>query len=493
MTSLWLAGTEEPTDDPWAPGLGVQDAVIGAGLTGLVTAVLLARAGRRVAVIEARYPGAVATGNTTAKLSLLQGSHLSVLRRYHSAETARAYVAANKAGQEWLLQYCTTRDVAVQRRPAYSYATTPGGAGTLRRELDHSREAGLATEWVDDLMLPFETLGGVRLADQAQFDPVEVLAALRTELRTLGGRLHHGIRVTGVRARRPCLVQTEAGNIRAERVVLATGIPILDRGLYFALMEPQRSYSISFRGVSDPPTGMYLSVDQPTRSLRTAPRPDGTEQLLVGGNGHGVGRIRSELEQLEDLREWSHRHFPGAQETHWWSAQDYAPVDAMPVVGAVPGTGGRVFAATGYAKWGMTNAAGAALWLAARLLRDEVPAWAETLERRAPGPAVVARAGMVNGKVGVHATTGWLRAGARSRRTPAEGAGLVARSAAGPVGVSTVDGVTCAVSAVCPHLGGVVTWNDAEKSWDCPLHGSRFAPDGSVLEGPATSPLKSRS
>ena len=264
-------------------------------------------------VIEARSAGAVATGNTTAKLSLLQGSQLSSISRHHSSAVVKSYVEGNREGQAWLLRYCDDHDIPYQRRTAYSYATTDSGASTLRRELELSQQAGLATTWVDDLELPFPTTGGISLADQAQFDPMDVINALVAGLRAEGGRLHTGVRVTGVDLGDPCTVETDAGDVQAERVVIATGTPILDRSLYFAKLEPHRSYAISYTGVDAPPQGMYLSVDQPTRSLRTAPRDDGSELLLVGGNGHGVGRARSEQGHLDELRDWAGRALPGRE------------------------------------------------------------------------------------------------------------------------------------------------------------------------------------
>lgn len=493
MTSLWLASADDLSTDDLEAESEFEDVVLGAGLTGMLTALLLARAGRRVSVIEARSVGAVTTGNTTAKLSLLQGSQLSNMRRYHSPAVLKAYVDANVEGQAWLIRYCEDHDVPYQVRHAYSYATTAKGASTLRQELKLAQEAGLGTTWVNEPPeLPFLTKGAVALADQAQFDPMDVLNAVAVELRAHGGRLYTGVRATGVTLDDLCTIQTDAGSVRAERVVVATGTPILDRSLYFAKLQPQRSYVVSYAGVEAPPQGMYLSVDQPTRSLRTAPRQNGSEQLLVGGSGHGVGRARSEQKHLEDLREWAERYFPDASETHWWSAQDYSPADSMPAVGALPRGGGRIFVGTGYSKWGMTNAAAAALQLSAEMLGDEMP-WAAAMKGgRIAKPAALAQGVLINGEVGGHLAAGWTKVMLRTASTPAEGAGKVGRRGARVVATSTVDGISCAVSGVCTHLGGILDWNDADRSWDCPLHGSRFGPDGRVLEGPATSPLKAQ-
>ena len=489
MTSLWLDRAMVPSTDPLPER--VDDLVVGAGLTGLTTALLLARSGRSVAVVEARHVGAVTTGNTTAKLSLLQGTKLSRMLRLQSKNVVEAYVESNLEGQQWLLRFCSDHGAPVQTRDAITYAATDSEIEAARQEHDAAKTVGLDVRWVDVLDVPFPFHGGALLPDQAQFDPMNVLDALVSELRTQGGSLHEGRRVVGVSKHgRPRATLDDGSMVEAEHVILATGTPILDRGLYFAKVEPMRSYALAFDS-QDVPDGMFLSAGSPTRSIRDAPAPDG-RRLLVGGNGHPVGRADSELAHVDELREWTARHFPGAVETHAWSAQDYRSHDGIPYVGHLPRGGGHIYVATGFDKWGMTNGVAAARNISAQIL-GEKPSWARPLGRRITGPSGAANIVKINAEVGVAAAAGLIKAGVKSAPSrPLDGEGGVGRSGMMPTGVSTVDGRTCAVSGICTHLGGVLSWNNAEKSWDCPLHGSRFAPDGSVLEGPATKPLAQR-
>ena len=511
MGSLWLDPPLTATTDALEPGTRADLIVVGAGLTGLTTAILAAERGREVIVLEARHLGAGTTGHTTAKVSLLQGTVLSGIRSHADDAELGAYVAANRLGQEWLLGFLRDAGARVETRDAWTYAVTPAGRGAVGRERDAARAAGLQVEESLETGLPFEVTAALRLPDQAQIHAGEALTALADRLRAAGGRLVTGARVVGVDAGSPVTVKvlreaeavpegepaneepaSEEVAVTARQVVLATGTPILDRGLHFARLEPLRSYALSFAVPGPVPTGMYLSVDQPNRSVRTATLGTSTE-LLVGGEGHVVGRGGSTRQRVAAITAWTQQHFPGARPTHQWSAQDYRSTRRLPLAGRMPGTDGAVFLATGFNKWGMTNAVAAAMALAGDL-EGERPQWANELYGHVDGATDVADGLRVNVAVAARLARGWAEGIVRSatEQPPAEGSGVVGRSGAGPVATSTVDGRTCAVSAVCTHLGGVVQWNDAELTWDCPLHGSRFAADGRRLEGPAVRDLGPR-
>ncbi|HEX5905476.1 MAG TPA: FAD-dependent oxidoreductase [Propionibacteriaceae bacterium] len=496
LPSVWLDPPPAIETDVLESDAHYDVAVVGAGLTGLATALLLARAGRRVAVLEARWVGAVTTGHSTAKVTLLQGTRLSTIVANHTEHVAAAYVEGNRAAQAWLMAYATEHRVQLEHRDAYTYAGTQSGASAVRREFDIARRLGLPVEMTDAVELPYPSYAALRLPDQLQINPMDVLAALARDLRQAGGVLIDSARVTEVAHNESCELITPAGSVTVDTVVLATGIPFLDRGLYFAKVTAQRSYVLAFRGATQVPRGMYISADAPTRSLRTAVH-DGEELLLVGGNGHPVGRHpMNPSELVADLTDWAQHWFDVKERTHVWSAQDYAAHGGVPFVGKLPRGGGQVYLATGYSKWGMTNSVAAAMRLSGEILGD-APSWARTLGTRVSKPASAIRYFRANAAMGLAAAQGWLDAELHplkeEDRAPTEGTGVVGAERGEPVAISTVDGRTCAVSAICTHLGGVVRFNDLEKSWDCPLHGSRFAADGTLLEGPATSDLKQRS
>lgn len=500
MKPLWKTDTTMPLGSPFEAGARHDVVIVGAGLTGLTTAVMLTRAGLDVAVLESGEIAQLATGGNTGKLSLLQGKRLAEIRRHHPAALVRAYVEANREGMDWLTAFADTAGVPYTWRADHSYAQTPDGLESVREQHAAAREAGLATRMLtpgDLADMPFPISGAVALDDQVTIDPVTVTAALARELLEQGGTLHTGIRATGAHALPAARVETAEGPMFADHIVLATGSPILDRGLSFAKVSGMRSYCVSFRVPGEVPTSTFLSVDSPSRSIRPvseADGPVGTAQLVVGGNGHPVGRSDSEAAAVDDLVTWTAEHFPGAEETHRWSAQDYTSHNQIPFVGALPRGLGAIRFATGYAKWGLSNAPAAALRLTAEILgtnwRERSP-WMNALGTRLTVPADLATGAVEGAKVAKAAVVGWIEAESRSVPVPRpeEGAGVLANRAGLPIGVSTVDGVTRAVSAVCTHLGGVLEWNDAECSWDCPLHASRFAADGTRIEGPALKDL----
>jgi glycine/D-amino acid oxidase-like deaminating enzyme len=412
----------------------------------------------------------------------------------------RAYVAGNTEGREWLLRHFDDHGLSVQREDDHTYAQTPDGADAAKSVLNACIDAGIPdAEWVDRADVPFPFHGGVRLHDQAQIDPLPFLNSLVTELEADGGALLQGVRVTSVSGGRPLRIVVQAGapgnggrpqqvSLTAQQCVLATGIPILDRGGFFARVKPQRSYCLAFDVPGDVTRSMYISVDTPTRSVRYAPTDRG-DKLIVGGAGHTVGRAHTPAAGIAELAKWAALHYPGAVQTHFWSAQDYAPIDELPYVGPLLPGSDKLFVATGFDKWGMTNGVAAALALSSRILGGRMD-WSEAFASWSPRELVgVGSALQANLEVGFNLAKGWVTPLAASPSAPSEGDGVVHGPPWHMRAESIVEGIYHRVSPVCPHLGGIVTWNDADRAWECPLHGSRFAPDGALLEGPATKGL----
>ncbi len=467
--------------------------IAGAGLAGLAAAVMLARAGRRVAVIDAAEAGARTTGASTAKLSLLQGSVYSRLRRSAGDRALAAYAQAQIDGQDWLRAEIAAIPDAEERRTSVTYAMTEAGSETVRAEAEACRAAGLAVEEDSGRIgLPFPVSRALLLRDQSQLHPMRVLGALADQAVSLGVRLIGGCRLTGAHATASGVrVTTTTGELRAERLLVMTGFPVIDRRAFFAKLTPTRQMVAAYRlpDAAMIPDGSFLCVDEVTRSLRSGRDEQQRPLLVVGGSSYPTGRDADTRIRLQAIDRWTAQAFPGAVRDRWWAAQDYRMAGDRPFFGIQPGTHGRVLAATGFAKWGMTNAVAGALALTG-IIEGVAPAWSEHFAHGRVGASGAAAMIASNARVAGEAARGW----ARPEQSHAEGRDRVRMTRRGlePVAESVVDGRACAVSGVCTHLGGVLQWNTAERSWDCPLHGSRFAPDGRVIEGPAKRDLPTR-
>jgi len=457
----------------------VDVAVLGAGIVGLTTALLLERQGARVAVLEARRVGAGASGYNTAKLSSLHGLTYSKLAGSLGSDAARSYGEANEAGIARVFELAEQLgiDCDLRRKPNYTYAESGSDVDQLREEADVARELGLPASYAEELDLPFPVAGAVRFDNQAEFHPVKYLDGIAAALE---GPLHEGTMATRVH---PGRVRTAAGpTLTAEHVVMATHLPFLDRGLYFARCHPERSYVVAGR-TSEGPAGMYLSTEQPAHSIRAH-----GEWLLVGGESHKTGQADA-AERYARLESWARERF-GIEPELRWATQDQMPVDGVPYVGRHDPLSPRVWVATGFRKWGLAMGTAAAELLAAQIGGRE-HAWTELFNPQRLRPRASATSlAKENANVALRFFGDRVvKRGSADEIGPGEGrivgAGLGQRAA-----YRDDDGTLHELSARCTHLGCIVNWNSAERTWDCPCHGSRFAATGEVIEGPAVRPLR---
>ena len=456
MTSLWLDRPPIETDDD-LPVDRYDHVVVGAGLTGLMTALLLARAGRSVVVLEARQVGAVTTGNTTGKVSLLQGTKLSTMLGRQSRRVVSAYLDANREGQQWLLRFCEDHDVPFQTRDAVTYAADgTTGLRRARREHDAAVSLGLPVRWEEELPVPFPHAGATVLPDQAQLDSMDVLAALTQQVRAHGGVVVEGRRVVSVsRTGEPTLTLQDGSQVRGQTVVLATGIPVLDRGLYFAKVEPLRSYALAFDHPS-PPELMMLGVGSPSRSVRDAPGRDGRQQAARRRRGARRRACPFRARALRPAAGLDQRVLPGGRGDARLVGPGLRLARRHPVRRTPPARGGHIYLATGYDKWGMTNAVAAGLDLAGQIL-GEAPSWGKRLHHRVTRPRGALQLGRINAGVGVAATVRLAKAelGGSVADSPARGQG---RGRDGRPGFRSArrgwTGSPARFALCCTHLAG---------------------------------------
>ncbi|MEA2126859.1 MAG: hypothetical protein QOI80_3641 [Solirubrobacteraceae bacterium] len=496
--SYWLATTpREPAHPPLGDGATQAEvAVLGGGIAGITTALLLARAGVDVAVVEAQTVGSGVTGASTAKVSSAHGHCYGPLTSRISAETARAYGEANERALHWMADLVAAESIDCDWRAkdAWTYTTDPDKASDIEQEAEASIASGLPATLEADVPLPFDTVAGVRVTGQAECHGRKYVLGLADLAVKAGARIYEQTRVTGVSTGSPGKVETERGILQAERVVVATHYPILDRGLYFARLSAERSYCVGARVTGTVPQGMFFAIDSPSRSLRTTPLEDGGELLIVGGEGHDTGKDPDTGYRYRALYDWAREHFEIEHHSLYrWSAQDNTAPDGLPYAGPFVPRSGRLFVIAGMRKWGFTNATAAAHDVAARLTGTEPPSGELFNPSRLHVRASVGALAKENLSVAVRYggdRVANLSGPNRADDLPAGEGAIIFSGARRVAAYRDGDGVLHTVSSTCTHLGCEVRFNPAERSWDCPCHGSRFGVDGEVLEGPAVKPLK---
>ncbi|MCU1474721.1 FAD-dependent oxidoreductase [Amnibacterium sp.] len=461
--------------------------VVGAGVVGLTTAVLLAERGIRVEVVTAEPVGGGSTGRSAGVVSQLHGTAYRRLRGETALKNAVAYRQANEAGFAWIERFVQRREVPFEQRDAYVVAGDP--ASTRRIDDEHlaARRAGLAVEKLRRPTLPVPAFGALRLPGQLLLDPRVLLDALASEARELGVSIHEGERVVDVDVRTtgPCRVITPQAVREADSIVLATGTPILDRGLYAFKTQPYRILAVHGAG-TDPGAPIVTSVTA-GGSTTVATSADGGVTLT--GGAHPTGVDLPESRHLAAVERFASAHLDGFTRDAAWSGQDYRPFNPIAFVGLLPASAGRVRFATGFDGWGLTHGAAAAIRIAREIADEPKLEWSATIGRRVTRPRSGRIGASADAAAAARRVVTPLRVTATDRRLLAEGQGIVHRTDRGITATSRVDGLVRSVSGVCTRLGGALAWNDVEHSWDCPVCGSRFAPDGAVLEGGARGAL----
>ena len=492
--SVWLATTPETDYGSMAGDTNAGTVVVGGGIAGLTTATLLAEAGEDVVLIERDRVGIGVTGHTTAKVTTQHSLIYASLVDDHGRRRARQYAEANTAGMEFVAARVDEHDIecGFERLPAYTFTESTGELTAIREEVAAARDLGLPASFVETVPIA-DAVGAVEFDDQIEFNPREYVLGLATSFVDAGGRIFERTRATGIDGGSSPRVETDRGTITAENVVAATHFPILDRAGYFARQYPKRSYVLAVRAADPPTDGMYYRTGTPYLSARTA-EIDGETLTLVGGQNHKTGQGGSTADRYRRLESIARDHFDVESVEYRWSTQDYVSVDTIPYVGRLGPLERNVYVATGFGGWGMTNGTAAGLMLA-DTIRGRSNPWLDAFDPlRATVRASASEFVEENANVAKRFGSDWV-AGIRSGdvRGLERDTAMVCRYDGDVLGIYRDDeGDVHAVDAVCPHLGCLVQWNDGERTWDCPCHGSRFELDGRVLNGPANEDLPQR-
>jgi glycine/D-amino acid oxidase-like deaminating enzyme/nitrite reductase/ring-hydroxylating ferredoxin subunit len=483
--SIWQAAAQEVRFASLESDLTVDVAIVGGGLTGVLCAHALLDQGMTVAVIEAARVGESSTGNSTGNLYALVGERMGKVDRKTVAPVCRARAAAVDLIEN--LVQAHDIDCGFVRCPWVMYSEQSSDALDDAREL--ARAAELPTHDASHL-LPFPVQAAVGVANQAQFNPLRFAKGLAAALASRGCRIHEETAATAIDAEQG-RVRTRLGDVKAHVIVMATHTP-KGRLLLHGELTPNREYGVAAPlAVGRLPSGIFWSADEPFRSVRTY-LFNGREHLIVVGASHRTGEHEDTEQCYAELEAFARERFDVPSVPYRWSAQNYRAADGLPYIGRSE-LGDNVLVATGFAADGLTYAAVAAPLIADLAAGRPDPLLEQFDPRRVPSGLAIKSVAAE----GAHMIAQFARdfpgldRGHVQALQPGEAAIVEHRGE--KLGAWRDDtGKLHVVSAVCTHMQCIVRWNKAERSWDCPCHGSRFAPDGTVLEGPAIGPLPER-
>ena len=435
MGSVWKETVNMKAFPTLERDLHVDVLIIGGGISGVLTAYLLEKAGVNYALCEAETIGSGTTKNTTAKITSQHGLIYEKLIRTFGEQKAKLYYRANEEALDAYRTLCGEIDCDFEQKDNYIY--TLDDDGKIEKEMRALKKLGIPAARVRALPLPFETAGAVRFSNQAQFHPLRFLSGISEGLRIFEHTRVRELKKTkdGITA------NTSSGTVLANRVIVATHFPFLNKhGAYFIKQYQHRSYVLALEHTPEF-DGMYLDDDEKGLSFRNY-----RDLLFIGGGSHRTGKNGGGYRELRSIAD---RLFPKVTVRNAWAAQDCMTLDSVPYIGRYSAGTEGLYVATGFNKWGMTGS-----MTAAKLLCDLLTGTKNPYEE--------------------------LFSPSRTMLRPS----LFSNAA------EALWGLIKPTVPRCPHLGCALHWNEEEHSWDCPCHGSRFAKNGALIDNPATGDIK---
>lgn len=427
--SLWTDTAQLPEFPSLRGNKKTDVLIIGGGLAGLLCAHKLSQAGVDCVLLEAtRLCGGI-TKNTTAKITSQHGLIYRKLTQTFGKEKAQMYLHANEAALKEYRSLCKTIPCGFEEKDSFVYSSHPGD---ITQELHTLHRLGFPAEYASSLPLPIRDVSAIRFKHQAQIHPLEFAAHIAQGL--------HIYENTPVRELIGCLAVTDQGKVKADKIIVATHFPFLNKhGMYFLKLYQQRSYVLALENAQDV-GGMYIGAEENSLSFRNY-----GDLLLLGGGGHRTGKTGG---SWAELRSFAQARYPGAKAKYHWATQDCMTLDGVPYIGQYSRNTPNLYVSTGFNKWGMTSAMVSAMILTDLVQGKENP-YAPVFS---PSRSLLHKQLFIN---------------------TVESAGNLLRFS----------------KKRCPHMGCALKWNPQERSWDCPCHGSRFTEDGRLIDNPATGDL----
>lgn len=473
MESIWRKTCDIKSRPKLLENKKTQALVIGAGMSGILTAYQLERAGVRTIVLESGKIGQGQTQDTMAKITAQHGLVCSRLLKKAGADKARKYMEVSQKAVEAYKEIIQKEQIDCDFQQVCSYVYSQDEE-ELTKELEAARKLGISATYVTKVEIPVPCAGAIKLKGQGQFHPLKFLDALCQDL-----EIYENSQVLRVEDHK---AWTELGSVEADKIIFASHYPFYNiPGLYFARMHQERAYMLALENAGSM-EGIYLGIGQEPYSFRGYGK-----YILLGGCGCRTGE-NPMGGNIERLRQVAREFFPQSREVACWAAQDCMTADRVPFIGKYGRTKPDWLVATGYGKWGMTGS-----MLSALLLKDLVCGIED------PYQHVFAPARFSSGELPqIFSDTGKAVKGLsrqflqRPSETPedlAPGQGGIVKKEGRKAGVyKNEEGELSVVKVKCTHLGCQMEWNPEEKTWDCPCHGSRFDQEGNVIDGPAQKP-----
>lgn len=492
-SSIWLDAAIPERDTP--PEHQADVVVIGAGIAGLTTAFELARRGVDVSVLDDGPIGGGETGRTSAHLTSAIDDRYYELEQRFGRGGAQLIAESHSVAIDYIEAMCRARNIDCDFRRVDGYLINPPGHHIddhreLEREMAAAQRAGLECDLVDEAPLPFDTGPALRFARQAEFHPLKYLRGLAEGVLEMGATIHTGVHVEGIEKGMPLTLNLAGGRKMLARAVVDATNGAMSSYLHMHLRQAAyRSYVLAFEIPRDMiPHALIWDTQDPYHYLRIAPGEYGHELLVVGGGDHRVGQGHPE-QQWTELEEWTRQWIPAAgRVAARWSGQIIEPADGSAHIGRLPDMD-HVYVISGDSGEGLTHGTIAGL-IIPEMMHGKHPHWAPVYD---PSRSHMHSAGtLISEAVKSSAPfLDWIKPGdVKDLDAIAPGDGAVVRRGLHLVAAyRDPDGRYHLRSATCPHLRGAVHWNSAEKTWDCPCHGSRFDAYGRCVNGPSQRDL----
>lgn len=496
-TSYWLKEPAKYEFPPLKEDITVDVCVVGGGITGITTAYLLSQLDYSVCLIEANKLFSGTSGLTTAKITTQHGLIYDEFIQQKGVDNARKYYDSNNEAKTFIENTINKHNIScnLEKQASYLYTRDEKGLEKLEAEAKAYEQLNIKSSltYNENDLLPFKVLGLLKIENQALFHPVHYLQSLLDQCRKNNVKIYENTRAIGLQyMKRPTVVCERDFHIVSDYVVQASHYPFYDGTEFFPLkMYANRSYAIAAQ-VKNKLSGMFINVDSPTHSIRPLTIDEG-EAIIVAGENHRTGddQIKTS-EQFNNLEQFLRESFHPNKILNYWSAQDYTTLDNLPYVGQITEDQPNVFVATGYRKWGMTNGTNAALMICDLIMEKENP-YKELYapDRKATFDPSIKHMFSFNAKVAKELIKGKLSIKNDSFKQLKQKNAIIKSIDGNRIGIyKDENNQLFAVDTTCTHLGCELQWNDAETSWDCPCHGSRFTYEGKIINGPAKKPLR---